>query len=117
MVYKTAFINKNIKTPKYFLNTIILYKIVINMTENIEQRIKDTKMLFGVGTFGLVIGAAFFVLSIITQNTNITTLLTLSIMAMGIGVGTMLFAKHHIKWLTKQTKQTNASTSVYWAKI
>jgi len=87
------------------------------MTENIEQRIKDTKILFGLGIFGLVIGAIFFVLTIITQNTNITILQTLSIIAMGIGMGVMLFAKHHIKWLTKQTKQTSASTSVYWAKI
>jgi len=87
------------------------------MTENIEQRIKDTKILFGLGVFGMAIGLAFFVLTIITQNTNIAILQTLSIMAMGLGMGVMLFAKHHIKWLTKQTKQTSASTSVYWAKI
>jgi len=87
------------------------------MTENMKQRIKDTKMIFGAGVFGLVFGAVFFVLPLITQNTNITIIQTLTTIAMGLGVGVMLFAKHHIKWLTEQTKQTTASTSVYWAKV
>jgi len=87
------------------------------MTENMEQRIKDTKMLFGAGVFGLVFGSVFFVMPVITQNTNIAIIQTLSMITIGIGIGVMLFAKHHIKWLTKQTKQTSASTSVYWAKI
>jgi len=87
------------------------------MTENMEQRIKDTKMLFGAGVFGLVFGLVFFVLPVITQNTNIAIIQFITIWSMGLGVGVMLFAKHHIKWLTEQTKQTNASTSVYWAKV
>jgi len=82
-----------------------------------EKRIEQTKLLFEEGIFGLAFGLAFYVLPIITQNTNIAIIQTLSIVAMGIGVGVMLFAKHHIKWLTEQTKQTSASTSTYWAKI
>jgi len=82
-----------------------------------EKRIEQTKLLFGEGIFGLVIGAVFYALPMITQNTNITIIQTLSIVAMGIGVGVMLFAKHHIKWLAEQTIQTSNSTSVYWAKV
>jgi len=87
------------------------------MTEIMEQRIKDTKALFGAGIFGLGIGAVFYVLPVITQNTNITIIQILGIVAMGIGIGTMLFAKHHIKWLTEQRRQTSVSASVYWAKV
>jgi len=87
------------------------------MEENMEKRIEQTKLLFGEGIFGLVIGAVFYALPMITQNTNITIIQTLSIVAMGIGVGVMLFAKHHIKWLAEQTIQTSNSTSVYWAKV
>jgi len=87
------------------------------MTENMEQRIKDTKLLFVAGVFGLAFGISFFVLPIITQNTNAGIIQFITIWSMGIGVGTMLFAKHHIKWLAEQKAQTTASTSVYWAKV
>jgi len=87
------------------------------MTENIEQRINDTKFLFGEGIFGLVFGAVFYAISILGQNANAMQIHYLSIVAMGLGVAVMLYTNHHIKWLTEQTKQTSASTSTYWAKI
>ena len=76
------------------------------MEENIEKRIEQTKLLFGEGIFGLAFGLAFYVLPVITQNTNTAIIQILSIGVMGIGVAIMLFAKHHIKWLAVQKTQT-----------
>jgi len=86
---------------------------------NINHRIRDTKYLFEVGIIGLVLGIITIPLPTIGGLTAFATAVMygFSSILLGIGLGTMLFANHHIKYLNELKKAEESGSSVYWVKI
>ena len=85
---------------------------------NINHRIRDTKYLFEVGVIGLILGIATFPLPNIAGMTAFATAVmhSLSSIMLGIGIGTMLFSDHHIKYLN-ELKKAEETGETLWIKI
>lgn len=86
---------------------------------NIDHRIRDTKYLFEVGVIGLILGIITFPVPNIAEMTAFATAVMhgLSSILLGIGIGTMLFSSHHIKYLHELKTAEASGSSVYWIKI
>ena len=86
---------------------------------NIDHRIRDTEYIFEVGVIGLVLGILTFPLPNLAEITGFATAVMhgLSSILLGIGIGTILFAFHHIKYLTELKTAEASGSSVYWIKI
>ena len=85
---------------------------------NINHRIRETEYLFEVGVIGLVLGIITIPLPTIGGLTASATAVMygLSSILLGIGIGTMLFSIHHIKYLI-ELKKAEETGETLWIKI